>query len=141
LSRKGSRVATWPEAPSLSPSRRGLWSRHVPHGSRPTPCAGRLRRRHVTEALGPPLGRAPVSPHVLWLQTLLLVREGSRAAMCPMDLDLWCARAFSRFLTSRSSWPRQARGVGITLNTHVIGYMQRMTDIKCVQDVDMAGWR
>jgi hypothetical protein len=36
---KGSGVATCPEAPSPSPDRRWLWSRHVPHGSRPAPCA------------------------------------------------------------------------------------------------------
>jgi hypothetical protein len=83
---KGSGVATCPEAPSPSPSRRGLWSRHVPHGSRPAPFAGRLWCRHVTEASGPPPGRGPVSPRVLWLQTRLLVREGSGAATCPMAL-------------------------------------------------------
>jgi hypothetical protein len=60
-------VATCPEAPSPSPDRRRLQSRHVPRGSWPAPCVGRLWRRHVTEAPGPLLGRAPVPPRVLWL--------------------------------------------------------------------------
>jgi hypothetical protein len=85
---KGSGVTTCLEAPSAPPTRKGLWcchvprgtqhqspslgrrglqSRHVPHGSRPAPCAGRLWRRHVTEAPRPPPGRAPISPRVLWL--------------------------------------------------------------------------
>jgi hypothetical protein len=41
---------------------------------------------HVTEALGPSPNRAPVSPCVMWLQTRLLVREGSGAATCPVAL-------------------------------------------------------
>jgi hypothetical protein len=86
---KGSGVATWPKAPSPSPRRRGLRSCHVPRGSRPTSYAGRLWRRHVTEAPGPPSGRAPVSPRVLWLQTHLLVWEGSGASMCPVALSPW----------------------------------------------------
>jgi hypothetical protein len=83
---EGSSVAMCPKAPSLSTGRRRLWSRHVPRGSRPAPYAGRLWRRHVTEAQGPPPGRAPVSTRVLQLQTHLLVREGSEAAMCPVAL-------------------------------------------------------
>jgi hypothetical protein len=84
---KGSGVATCPEAPSPSPGRRGLQSSHMPRGSRPTPCTGRLWRRHVTEAPGPPPGMAPISPRVMWLQTRLLVREGSGAATCPVALN------------------------------------------------------
>jgi hypothetical protein len=80
--REGSGVTTCPEAPSPSRSRRGLRSHHVSHGSRLIPCAGRLWHRHVIEAPGPPPGRAPVSPRVLWLQTCLLLWEGSRAATC-----------------------------------------------------------
>jgi hypothetical protein len=83
---EGSGVATCPEAPSPSPDMRRLQSRHVPHGYRPTPCAGRLWHRHVAEAPGPPPGRAPVSARVMWLQTRLLVREGSGAATCPVAL-------------------------------------------------------
>jgi hypothetical protein len=83
---KGFGVVTCPETPSPSPGRRGLWSRHVSHGFRPAPYAVRLWRRHVTEASGPPPGRAPVSSHVLWLQTRLLMREGSGAATCPVAL-------------------------------------------------------
>jgi hypothetical protein len=83
---EGSGVATCPEAPSSSPGRRRLRSRHAPRGFRPAPCAGRLWRRHVTEAPGPPLGRAPVPARVLRLQTRLLVREGSGATTCPVAL-------------------------------------------------------
>jgi hypothetical protein len=82
----GSGVATCPEAPSPSLGRRRLRSRHMPHGSRPAPCVGRLWRRHVTEAPGPPPGRAPVPARVLWLQTLLLVREGFGAVTCSVAL-------------------------------------------------------
>jgi hypothetical protein len=35
---EGSGVTTCPEAPSPSPSRRGLWSHRVSHDSRPVPC-------------------------------------------------------------------------------------------------------
>jgi hypothetical protein len=84
---KGSGVATCPEVPSPSPSRRGLWSHHVPRGSRPTPCAGRLWRHHMSEAPEPPSGRTLVSPHVMWLQTHLLVQEGSGATTCPVALS------------------------------------------------------
>jgi hypothetical protein len=83
---KCSGVAMCPEAPSPSPDRRGLWSRNVPHGSRPALCAGRLWHRHVTEVPGPPLDRAPISPRVIWLQTRILVWEGSGAATCPVTL-------------------------------------------------------
>jgi hypothetical protein len=75
-------VAMCPEASSPSPGRRGLQSHHVLHGSRPAPCTGRLWCLHVTEAPGPSPGRAPASPRVLWLQTHLLVREGSEATKC-----------------------------------------------------------
>jgi hypothetical protein len=61
----------------------------VSHGSRLVPCAGRLWRRHVTEAPGPPPGRALVSPRVLWLQTCLLVQEDPGATTCPVTLGLW----------------------------------------------------
>jgi hypothetical protein len=81
---KGFGVATWPKAPSPSLDRRGPQSRHVTHGSSPAPCVGRLRHRHVTKAPGPPPGRALISPCVLWLQTRLLVREGSGATTCPV---------------------------------------------------------
>jgi hypothetical protein len=83
---KGSGVATCSEAPSPSPGRSGLQSHNVPHGSTPAPCAGRLWRRHKTEAPGTPPDRVPVSPCVMWLQTRLLVREGSGATTCPMAL-------------------------------------------------------
>jgi hypothetical protein len=83
---KGYGVATCPDPSSPSPGRRGLRSRHVPHSSRPAPCVGRPWRRHVTEAPGPPPDRAQVSPHVMWLQTRLLVWEGSGATMCPVYL-------------------------------------------------------
>jgi hypothetical protein len=83
---EGSGVATCPKTPSSSADRRGLQSRHVSHGFRPVPCAGRLYRCHVTEAPGLPPRRAPVSPRVLWLQTCLLVQEGSGAATCPVAL-------------------------------------------------------
>jgi hypothetical protein len=62
---KDSGVATCLDAPSPSPSRRGLQSHHVPHGSRPASCTRRLWRHYVTEAPESPPGRAPVSPHVL----------------------------------------------------------------------------
>jgi hypothetical protein len=78
--------AKCPEAPNPSPDRRRLRSHRMPHVSRPAPYAGRLWRRHVTEALGPPHGRASVPPRVLWLQTCLLVQEGFRAATCPVTL-------------------------------------------------------
>jgi hypothetical protein len=84
---KGSGVATWPKAQSLSLGRKGLRSRHAPHGSRPAPCAGRLRHHNVTEAPGLPPGRAPISPRVQWLQTCLLVREGTGDATCPVALS------------------------------------------------------
>jgi hypothetical protein len=71
------------EAPCTPPVRRRLRSRHVPRGSRPTLCSGRLCRHHMTEALGSPSDRALVLPRVLWLQTRLLVREGSGAATYP----------------------------------------------------------
>jgi hypothetical protein len=97
---KGSGIATCPEAPCTPLARKGLWCCHVPRGietvtrqerALESPCASWLQARplcrmalasHVTEALGPPPGRAPISPHVLWLQTHPLVREGSRAATC-----------------------------------------------------------
>jgi hypothetical protein len=93
LPRKGSGVTTCPEAPCAPPARKGLWCCHVPRGtepitrqerapesprghiprgSRPTPCAGRLLRRHMTEAPRPPLDGASVSPRVLWLHIRLL---------------------------------------------------------------------
>jgi hypothetical protein len=84
---KGSGVATGPEAPSPSPDRRGLRSHHVPCGSKPTPCTGRLWHCHMTDTPGPPPGRAPVSPCVLCLQTCLLVREGSGAITCPVAVS------------------------------------------------------
>jgi hypothetical protein len=83
---KGSGVATCPKAPCAPLIRKGLQSRHVPRGSRPAPCVGRLWRHLITEAPGPPLGRSLVSPRVLWLQTRLLVREGSGATMCLVAL-------------------------------------------------------
>jgi hypothetical protein len=89
LSEKDSGVVTCPKASSPSPGRRGLRSHHVPRGCRLTPCAGRLWPHHVTEAPGPPPRRAPVMPHVLWLQTRLLAREGSGATTCPVALDPW----------------------------------------------------
>jgi hypothetical protein len=98
---KGSDVTTCLEAPSMPPARKGLQcchvpqgtepvtqlrSCHVPHGSRPAPRAGKIFRRHVIEAPGPPHGRAPVSPRILWLQTHLLVQEDSGATTCPVAL-------------------------------------------------------
>jgi hypothetical protein len=136
---KGFGVATWPEAPNPSPSRRGHQSCHVPHGSRPAPCTGRLRHHHLTEAPGPPPSRAPVSPCVLWLQTRLLVREGSGSTTCPVALGPGRAHAFPRCLASGSSWPHQAHGADTTLNAYVTGHMQRVTDINCVQDINAAG--
>jgi hypothetical protein len=85
---KVSDVATCPETLIPTPNRRGLQSRHVPRGSRTAPYVGRLWRRHVTKAPGPLLGKAPVSPCVQWLQTRLLVKEGSGAATCPVALGL-----------------------------------------------------
>jgi hypothetical protein len=46
---------------------------------------------------------------------------------------------FRRCLTSNPSWPRQSRGADITLNAYVTGHTERMTGIKCVQDIDAAG--
>jgi hypothetical protein len=101
---RGSVVATCLQAPCASPVRKELRCYHVLWGTKSVtrqerapelPCgsclqarpwAGRFWRRHVTEAPGPPPGRAPVSPRVLWLQTHLLVREGFRAATCPVAL-------------------------------------------------------
>jgi hypothetical protein len=83
---EGSGVAMCPEAPSPSPSRRRLQSYHVPHGSRPAPYAGRLWRHDMTEASGPPPGRAPIPTRVLWLRTRLLVWEGSGATTCLVAL-------------------------------------------------------
>jgi hypothetical protein len=40
----------------------------------------------VTEAQGPPSDRASVPPRVLWLQTRLLLWEGSAATTCPVAL-------------------------------------------------------
>jgi hypothetical protein len=107
---KGSGVTTCPEAPSPSPGRRRLWSRHVPHGPRPAPYTGRLWCRHMTEAPGPPSGRAPVPARVLWLQTRLFVWEGSKVVTCPVALGPGRTCVFSRRLTSGPSWPRPARG-------------------------------
>jgi hypothetical protein len=84
---EGSDVATCPKAPSPSPDRRRLKSHHVPRGSRSPPYTGRLWRCHMTEESRPRLDRAPVPPCVMWLQTHLLVLEGSRATMCPVALD------------------------------------------------------
>jgi hypothetical protein len=78
-----------PEALSPSPDRRGLQSHHISHGYMLVPYTGRLWCHHVTEALGPLPNRAPVMPHVLWLQTHFLIWEGSGAATCPMALGLW----------------------------------------------------
>jgi hypothetical protein len=86
-STEGSGVATYPMAPNPPPGRGGLQSHHVSCGSRPVPYVGRLWRHHMFRALGPPLGRAPASPCVLWLQTCLLVREGSGAATCTVALS------------------------------------------------------
>jgi hypothetical protein len=83
---EGFGVVTCPEAPSPSLGRRRLHSCHVPRGSRPAPCAGRLWRYRVAEAPGPTPGRAQVTACVLWLQTRLMVREGSGAATCPVAL-------------------------------------------------------
>jgi hypothetical protein len=138
---RGFGVTTCPEAPIPSPGRRGLRNRHVPRGFRPAPCTGRLWRHHMSEAPRPPPGRAPILPHVLWLQTRLLVWEGSRAASAQWPSALGRARAFPRCLTSGSSWPRQACGVSSALNAYVIGHTQRMASIKCVQDINAAGRR
>jgi hypothetical protein len=48
------------------------------------------------------------------------------------------ARAFPRRLTLGSSWPHQARGAGGALNAYVTGHTQRMSGIKCIQDIDTA---
>jgi hypothetical protein len=67
---EGSSITMCPTAPDLPPGMGGLWCRHVPFTTRP-----------ATQQ-----GRAPVSPHVLWLQTRLQVQEGSSIATCPMAL-------------------------------------------------------
>jgi hypothetical protein len=94
----------------------------MPRGSKPAPCAGRLWRRHVTEAPGPPPGRAPVPPRVLWLQTRLLVREGSGATTCLVAL---VPRAYPcvpktpdirPIIASPDTW------AGSALNAYVTGY-------------------
>jgi hypothetical protein len=46
---------------------------------------------------------------------------------------------FPRCLTSNPPWPRQSRGADITLNAYMTGHTERMTDIKCMQDIDTAG--
>jgi hypothetical protein len=76
---------------------------------------------------------------------------GSRpASWCGRALEPPCAqctsapgraRAFSRRLTSGSSWPHQARGAGSALNAYVTGHTQRMAGIKYIQDIDAAGRR
>jgi hypothetical protein len=58
----------------------------MPRGSRPAPCSGKLWHHQVTEAPGPPPGRATVPACVMWLQTRLLVREGSGAITCLVAL-------------------------------------------------------
>jgi hypothetical protein len=75
----------------------------------------------------------------MWLQTRLLVREGSGAATCPVSLNLRRARAFQRYLTSGSSWPRKVCDAGSALNAYVTGHTRRMAGIKYVQDIDAAG--
>jgi hypothetical protein len=84
---KGSVVTTYPMAPNLTPGGGGLRSRHVSCSSRPVPCMGRLWHRNMSKALGPPLGRAPASSRVQWLQTHLPVHEGSGAATCTVALS------------------------------------------------------
>jgi hypothetical protein len=102
---RSSSVTTCLEASSTPPVGKGLRCHHVTRGTEPVtrqerapesprasqlqgrPCAERLKRHHVIEAPGPPLDRASVSPCVLWLQTRLLVLEGSGATTCPVALD------------------------------------------------------
>jgi hypothetical protein len=67
-------------------------------------------------------GRAPEPPRAQWLSAL------GHARMIP------------RRMTLGSSWPRQTRGASSALNTYVIGHIQRMIGIKCVQDNDAVGW-
>jgi hypothetical protein len=104
-------------------------------------------------------GRALTSPRAPGNWACHPVGKGSRVATCPTAPDpppgaggLWRrhvprgsqpprrARAFPRRLTSGSSWP-QARGTGNTLNTYKISHTRRMTNIKCIQDIDVAGLR
>jgi hypothetical protein len=135
---EGSGVATCPEAPSPSPDRRRLQSRHVPHGYRLAPAQGGsgiatwprhqdhrpagLRYRHVSCGSRPGswCGRAQEPPCAQWLSALGRIR------------------AFSRRLTSGPSWPQQPRGAGSALNAYVTGHTQRMTSIKYIQDIGAA---
>jgi hypothetical protein len=79
----------------------------------------------MTEARGPLPGRAPVSPRVMWLQTHLLVREGSRAATRPMALG-----------------PRACPCIPKTPDIRLIMASpdtRCRQHIKCVQDIDVVG--
>jgi hypothetical protein len=136
---KGTSVATCPEAPCAPLTRRGLRCCHVLRGTEPVTYAGRLWRRHVAEAPGPPPGRTPVPARVLWLQTRLLVQEGSGVTTCPVALGLGHTRASPRRLTSDPSWPHQTRDADSALNAYVAGHTQRMVGITCIQDIGTAG--
>jgi hypothetical protein len=96
---EGSSVATCLEASSPSSGRRRLRSHHVPRGSRPAPCAGRLWHRHVIKALRSLPGRASVPPHV----------RGSRLAS-------WCGRA-----------PEPSRAQWLSAPGHTRAFSGRMT--------------
>jgi hypothetical protein len=135
---KSSDIATCPVAPGMPPDRGGLQCHHVSRCS--------LQ------------GRALTSPRAPWHRTLHQAGKGLGVAMCPTTPDpppsaggLWRrhvpygsqpprpGRAFSWHLTSGSSWPHQARGVGNTLNAYKTSHTWSMASIKCIQDIDTVG--
>jgi hypothetical protein len=120
---EGFRVTICLVAPGPPPAQGGFgiaaWPRHQDH--RPIG----LRYRHVSCGSRPTswCGRAPEPPRAQWFSP-----PGR-------------TRAFPRRLTSGLSWPHQARGAGSALNTYVTDHTQRMTNIKCVQDIGTTGRR
>jgi hypothetical protein len=93
----------------------------------------------MIEALGPPPGRAPVLPHVMWPQTCLLVWEGSGAATCPVALGPQAYLCILKTPNSRPIMASPGTGVGNALNAFVTSHTQHMVGIKYVQDIDTVG--
>jgi hypothetical protein len=107
--------------------------------SNPTNASHELWRRHVTEALGPPSGRASVPARVMWLQTRLLVREGFGTATCPVALSPRAYPCVLKMPDIRLIMASLGTRASNALNAYVTGHTQRMAGIQCVQDVDAVG--